>query len=127
MTTEERIRAFNKLGIYISAIDKGELDTLVDQSKAQNPWFTPNNIRVALDGLAAYLDIERLGRWTSAYGINQEQLKTVGIVMAGNVPFVGFHDLLSVLISGHKALIKLSSKDSVLIPFLANKLCELEP
>ena len=127
MTTEERIQAFGKMGNYIGAIDKGDLDALIDQSKTQNAWFTSDNIRLALDGLAAYLDIERLKRWTSVYAISKEQLKTVGIVMAGNVPFVGFHDLLSILISGHKAMIKLSSKDSVLITFLANKLCELEP
>jgi hypothetical protein len=126
MTIEERIRAFSELGNYIHAIDKGELDDLIDHAKTQNAWFTSDNIKLALNGLASYLNSERLKRWTSAYSIQGEKLKTIGIVMAGNIPFVGFHDLLSVLISGNKGLIKLSSKDSVLLPYLIVKLSEFE-
>jgi hypothetical protein len=127
MTIEDRINAFSKLGNYILTIDKGDLDALIDEAKTQNAWFTSDNIKLALSGLASYLDHARLKRWTSAYSTQREPLKTVGIIMAGNVPFVGFHDLLSVFISGNKGLIKLSSKDSILIPYMIAKLGEFEP
>jgi hypothetical protein len=127
MTIDERIQAFTKLGNYVSAIDKDALENLIDRAKMHNAWFTSDNIQTSIRGLASYLEEDRLRRWTSAYNLINVSSKTVAIVMAGNVPFVGFHDLLSVLISGHSAQAKLSSKDSILIPHLTSKLIELEP
>jgi hypothetical protein len=127
MTINERIQAFTKLGNYVSAIDEDALESLIDRAKMHNAWFTNDNIRTGIRGLATYLEEDRLRRWTSAYNLINVSSKTVAIVMAGNVPFVGFHDLLSVLISGHSAQVKLSSKDSILIPHLTSKLIELEP
>jgi hypothetical protein len=127
MTINERIQAFSKLGIYLNTIDKDTLESLLDRAKMHNAWFTNDNIRSAIKGLGSYLEEERLRRWTSAYNLINVSSKTVAIVMAGNIPFVGFHDLLAVLISGHRAQVKLSSKDSILIPHLVAKLIEIEP
>jgi hypothetical protein len=127
MTIDERIQAFSKLGNYLNAIDKDDLEILIGRAKMHNAWFTNDNIRTALQGLGTYLEEDRLRRWTNAYNLINVSSKAVAIVMAGNVPFVGFHDLLSVLIAGHSAQIKLSSKDSILIPHLTSKLTELEP
>ncbi len=127
MTIDERIQALGKLGNYLNAIDKVTLESLIDWAKMHNAWFTNDNIRAAIQGLGSYLEEERLRRWTGAYTLINVSSKTVAIVMAGNIPFVGFHDLLSVLISGHRAQVKLSSKDSILIPHLTAKLIEIEP
>ena len=128
MNLEERIAGFEKLGKYIGAIDEGELHDLADRAKQHNSWFTEDSVRLAVKGLLTYLNGANLRDWVGRYKIQPSNTpKTIAIVMAGNVPLVGFHDFLSVLISGHKVLSKLSSKDSILLPFLSNKLVELEP
>ena len=127
MNLEDRIAGFEKLGKYLSAIDEGELLSLADRARQQNSWFTEDSIRLALKGLQTYLDGANLREWVSRYKIKPaNRPKTIAIVLAGNVPLVGFHDFLSVLISGNKVLIKLSSKDSVLLPYLSKKLVEFD-
>jgi hypothetical protein len=92
-----------------------------------NPWFTPEFIDIAVGNIAKnFLDKEKLQSWTSSYKLEPVDPKKVGIVMAGNIPLVGFHDLLSVFISGHRSIIKASSKDEVLIKHLVQKLTEWE-
>src|SRR6056297_3542854 len=107
-----------------------ELDELVDRVKHHNPWFTPENVRKAMAAWAENLDESVLEKWLKPYQPDIDSTaepKRVGIVMAGNIPMVGFHDLLSVLITGHRAVIKLSSDDNLLIPALINTLIKLEP
>src|SRR6185503_7777014 len=88
-----------------------------------NPWFTPEFIDLATKNIAdQFLNKQNLTQWVSSYDTKTIQPKKVGIVMAGNIPLVGFHDLLSVFITGHKAIIKPSSKDEILIRHLAMKL-----
>jgi hypothetical protein len=130
MKTGERIEALHALGIYLSTIDVNELEGLIGRARALNPWFTPENMRLGVAGLIRYLDKEALEKWMSTVHSPQSTANTgkkVGIVMAGNIPFVGFHDLLAVLITGNVALVKLSSKDNVLIPYLVARLLALEP
>lgn len=127
MKTEERIEAFQNLGAYLKTIDTNERQLLVSQARAQNSWFTEANILLALEGLTRCLNREDLTRWVAPYPTLAGSTKKVGIVMAGNIPFVGFHDLLCVLMAGHSALVKLSSKDAVLIRYLAGKLAAIEP
>lgn len=97
-----------------------------EEVRRENPWFTEDNVRMAVSGIARFLNKEKLQAWTSTYAFNNNP-KKVALIMAGNIPMVGFHDLLCVLISGHLAVMKLSSKDSVLIKFLAQKLISIEP
>jgi len=83
-----------------------ELDELVDRVKHHNPWFTPENVRKAMAAWAENLDESVLEKWLKPYQPDIDSTaepKRVGIVMAGNIPMVGFHDLLSVLITGHRA------------------------
>jgi hypothetical protein len=132
MKIAERIDALQALGVYLKTIDGNELDTLTDRARAQNSWFTAESIKLGVAGLVRYLDSVQLERWMSTGQSTQSTESTnagkkVGIVMAGNIPFVGFHDLLTVLITGNVALVKLSSKDAVLIPYLVEKLVGLEP
>ncbi len=127
MTTDERLAGLTKLGKYLHAIDEAEYEELLVKVKNENPWFTPGSVDLALEGIRRYLDGAKLRKWVSSYNTSEKKSKTVGLVMAGNIPLAGFHDLLAVLVSGHAAMAKLSSKDSVLTTFLTSKLVTIEP
>ncbi len=99
-----------------------------EQAEQQNSWFTRDNLRFAFDTWAASLQEDKVRQWLSAYeGLETTSAKKVLIVMAGNIPLVGFHDLLCVLVAGHKAIVKLSSNDRVLLPFLVEQLKTFAP
>jgi len=89
------------------------------QSTAENPWFTEANIQDALTGLAYMLRPEALKKWLEQYNLGHRYTgKTVGMVLAGNIPMVGFHDIFTTCLAGHKALAKTSSQDRRLLPLL---------
>jgi hypothetical protein len=126
MRIEERIDAFSKLGVSLDELPEQNFQSIAEQARLHNPWFTEPNVRMAVRGIVKMLDHDNLIRWTSNYkSVNNPQ--KIAVIMAGNIPLVGFHDFLSVLVSGHHILIKCSSKDSTLIKFIANKLIEIEP
>lgn len=127
MTVEQRINAFVKLGQHLSNLSPEAFETLALQAREENPWFTADNVKRSLTGITQYLQEDKLLAWTSTYTLTPASPKTVAGVLAGNIPLVGFHDLLCVLISGHHAQLKLSSKDSKLIPYLIRQLTWLEP
>lgn len=108
---------------------RDQLLFLINNQVVANPWFTPGNVRMALDSIASQLTEENLVKWTSAYPWlkNESGKKRIGVVMAGNIPLVGFHDFLSVLISGNQIIAKMSSKDSDLLKFISSVLCENFP
>jgi hypothetical protein len=98
------------------------------QAEAQNKWFTQENIAIALRGIAFMLQPDKLEKWLSAYGeLPENGDKRVGLIMAGNIPLVGFHDLLCVLASGNTAVVKLSSQDEVLPKKLIETISEIGP
>ena len=99
---------------------------LINYQKNYNGWFVESEVYFAIQSWAEALSAENLDNWLSAYTIKEKQPKTVGLILAGNIPMVGFHDFLSVLVSGHKALVKTSSNDKKLLPFLANYLIKVE-
>jgi hypothetical protein len=124
MNLQMRIDTAIQLGEYILS-GSAEWQEAKHRASLINPWFTPEFIDIAAENIAKhFLDKQKLESWTSLYKIETENPKKIGIVMAGNIPLVGFHDFLSVFISGHKAVIKASSKDEVLIKHLAQKLTE---
>jgi hypothetical protein len=127
MTLEDRIAAFEKLGNNLSAIDPNEFNLLIEKARNENSWFTPESIKTSFAGLSQYLERSKLETWTSKYPTRSNGVMTIAVVMAGNVPLVGFHDFLSVLISGHRLLAKLSTKDSTLLQFVADALIRIEP
>lgn len=133
MTLKNRIEIFSWLGhilregiINVPGKHTELLQSLITNQELVNPWFTPENVKMALKAIANELTEENLTKWTSAYpALKQEvEKKTIAVVMAGNIPLVGFHDFLSVLISGNRILAKTSSKDSELIKFIAKIICE---
>jgi hypothetical protein len=127
MKLSRRIDAFARLGQVIREIEEDELLEVSARARNANNWFTDSSVKQALDGCAYMLQHEKLKQWTSSYTLEPSEPKEVGVVMAGNIPLVGFHDFLSVLISGHKLSAKLSSQDNILLPFLSKKLIETEP
>lgn len=101
--------------------------TLIELSQSHNGWFTPEQVYFSLHSWAEALTEENLNKWLSPYNFSNVEPKNIGLILAGNIPLVGFHDFLSVLISGHNALVKTSSNDQHLIQFLANYLITVEP
>lgn len=127
MIIDDRLAAFEKLGNYLDAIDADEYENLIDKVKHENPWFTPGSVNLAIEGVRRYLDPAKLKKWVSRYHLDPPAVKQIAVVMAGNIPLAGFHDLLTVLISGHAIMIKMSSKDSVLPTFIIRRLIDIEP
>lgn len=122
MNLQMRIELAAKLGEYILS-NPSEWQETKQRAALVNPWFTPAFTDLAAKNIANYfLDNQKLIEWAAKYKNEPEKEKNVGVVMAGNIPLVGFHDLLCVFISGHKAIIKLSSKDDILIKHLVQKL-----
>ena len=101
-------------------------ETLLALSQSHNGWFTKEQVYFAVKSWAKALTDENLSKWLSNYDFSKVQPKTIGLILAGNIPLVGFHDFLSVLISGHKVLVKTSSNDQHLIKFLANYLIAID-
>ena len=101
--------------------------TLIATLRSYNGWFTPHQVQNALGAWAKALTPGNLDKWLSAYDIAPREPKTVALVLAGNIPMVGFHDFLCVLLAGHKALVKLSSNDNKLLPLLADYLISTDP
>ncbi len=102
---------------------------MIETLQLVNPWFTPANVRRAVMAIGNSLTREKLEKWISSYpGLKEERRQeTVGVVMAGNIPLVGFHDLLCVLITGNRLQARLSSKDEHLMKAVAETLAVLEP
>ena len=106
---------FSSLGNLIADTDNPKIITSFHRIKTSNPWFTDENISLSLSSVSKMLNEEALIDWTSKYDFKSTlNEKKVFIIMAGNLPLVGFHDFLSVLISGNVAVVKLSSKDNIL-------------
>ncbi|MBU3681312.1 MAG: acyl-CoA reductase [Flavobacterium sp.] len=143
MAAKDTIRAFVELGKFLQQFrtdspQKKEavlgndvhfdaFEALIQLSQSHNGWFTTDQVQFAIGSWADALTQANLDQWLAPYQIPVHTPKTIGLVLAGNIPLVGFHDLLSVLIAGHKAVIKTSSNDQKLLPFLANYLQDVEP
>jgi len=130
MDLSTRIEALGKLGDWLKNPGNQEtLDKWAGEAYRENTWFTPESVSLALEAIAGqYLNGNKLSDWVKAYPFNFEiTARKVGVIMAGNIPAVGFHDALCVLVAGHRLLAKLSSQDSVLLRRLLSKLMELEP
>lgn len=126
----ERLQTFMALGDFLRSADaQPELARIAQQAHYKNNWFTPENSLNALRAIAdEFLAADKLTAWAARYPAEPVGTsRAVGLVMAGNIPAVGFHDLLAVLVSGHRALVKLSSPDFVLIHYLIQKIKEINP
>lgn len=129
MNLQYRIYLLSRLGEYILGNDAGWLETK-EKASRENGWFTPEFIDIATKNISlSFLQKDILENWSIQENIPAENPspKKVGLVMAGNIPLVGFHDWLCVFMSGHKAQVKLSSKDAILLKHLCDILIDWEP
>lgn len=129
MNLQQRLDLLTRLGEYIVSSDEHWVETKLKASIA-NGWFTPEFIELSCQNIAhSFLAPGPLGAFAAQYDLPAENSspKTIGLVMAGNIPLVGFHDFLSIFLSGHDMVIKPSSKDNILIEHLVAKLYEWEP
>ncbi|NML71743.1 acyl-CoA reductase [Chryseobacterium sp. RP-3-3] len=130
MNIENQVLGLIKLSEYIKEYltknpeDDNETDTefelLLKRSEIENPWFTIDNQKFALNEWMNLLTEDNINNWIRNYSVSKVS-KRVGLILAGNIPLVGFHDVISVVLSGHIPLIKLSSKDKLMVPFLLEK------
>ena len=139
MELQQRVNAFVKLGYFFnyftSSSKRTEISTTFVEgfkhqlklTKEHNSWFTKNNLNYALQSWADSLTKKKLTAWTDTYNIGNIEAKNIAIIMAGNIPLVGFHDFLSVLICGHNVLVKQSSNDKHLLPYVSKYLEHIEP
>jgi len=123
---------FIKLGNYLHNIDPtcptySDLMDILHKAKQKNAWFTKSNCLFALKSWGEALTEASIAQWVQPYQFKNNDSKTVGLILAGNIPMVGFHDIISVLLCGHQAKVKLSSSDPYLIPFLYHQLVRLAP
>ncbi len=135
MNLEKRIEIFSGLGNILrdSLVNRNNrfsenLNKIIENQKLINSWFTPDNVRIAVGAIADELTEFNLRKWTDAYPVLRENIKParIGLILAGNIPLAGFHDFLTVLISGNKVVAKPSSKDPDLIPFFTEILTSLD-
>ncbi|WP_257670635.1 acyl-CoA reductase [Parapedobacter tibetensis] len=126
MTKKQRIETFCSLGEYLFS-GSLHLQQIIESAAYYNSWFTQPNIRKALEAAAQNLTTEKLENWLGPYPFDEETDKTVGLIMAGNIPLVGFHDILCVLGAGFNVLVKPSSDDLKLTTHLLDKLQEIAP
>lgn len=119
-------RSWQDFSLGLTKEEYEELNQLVIKQKQLNGWFTEENVRLALKALGDQFTQENLDKWLSQYTFT-ENPKRVGIIMAGNIPLVGFHDFVCVLLAGHIAVCKLSSDDRTLLPALSNHLIQFVP
>jgi hypothetical protein len=133
MNLEERIAAFADLGQFFKQylieqakdepqLNEGHknLEIAIQKSTAANAWFTNENIIYALNNWANALIIKQLEEWLKPYTLIDVRSKKVAIIMAGNIPLVGFHDFISVLLCGHSVLVKQSSNDQYILPVIVD-------
>ncbi len=130
MNLPYRIRLLSRLGEYMLS-DDAAWQEAKEKASLENSWFIPEFITLACREIVqSWLQPETLENWVRRYPFtgtrSLKEPKTIGIIMAGNIPLVGFHDWLSVFISGHRSMVKLSSKDRVLLKHLVEKTGEWE-
>jgi len=127
MTLEERLQLLIKWGKQLQGTDE-YLDAVIQRTHHHNLWLTPENIKQSIHAIATeFLEEEKLRAFVQHYRIddNIKPLK-VGIIMAGNIPVVGFHDFLCCFLCGHTSLIKLSDKDPYLFPYFIKMMDRLD-
>lgn len=132
MELDKRLKLFTELGNYIKInLENNGFKDLLYRAKSQNQWFTVDNLQSALKNIAdKFLSEENLQNFVNRYPetyFYPKEVKKVGVIAAGNIPLVGFQDLLNVLLSGHHLYFKPSSQDKILNGHIIEKLVDLAP
>lgn len=142
MLQNEKKRSFIELGKFLSQFSENntskeqtvlhndlffdDFTALIKLSQSHNGWYTPEQVYFSIQSWAEALTEANLNQWLSAYNFQINEPKNVALILAGNIPLVGFHDFMSVLITGHNVLVKTSSNDQHLLPFLAKYISAID-
>src|SRR6056300_1654482 len=115
-TNTKRFEALVKLGIHLKAYsaedsDFSELQNCIEKAKLANGWFTQGSIESVIESWAFALEKSAIENWLNPYTLPVSNSKKIALILAGNIPMVGFHDLICVWVSGHTAQVKCASKD----------------
>lgn len=122
----DRIQSIEKLGHYLSHISENDPQyapffKAIENAQLQNGWFKKEDCLLAFQSWGAALHPDKIAKWISDYPLKENSNpKTIAVIMAGNIPLVGLHDLISIWISGNNALVKCATKDRILIPFIVS-------
>lgn len=119
MNIEQRVDSLVKLGLYLKETNLLGHDPIIAKATQENPWFSQSNIRLSLEAISQeFLSASAIRNLIDKYRLDDNiKPKTIGLVLAGNIPLVGFHDVLCSYLVGHKTKVKLSDKDKVLLPY----------
>lgn len=128
MTISQRVNSLVLLGKQLSDLSSPELSDISEKAATDNPWFTVENIKSSLASIRdQYLTEVALDTLITQYKVDDNIVsKKIGLILAGNIPMVGFHDILCCYLTGHVSIIKYSEKDKILIPFLLHQLAEID-
>ncbi len=126
MTVKERIALMVRLGEHLRGKEDELLQAWMSRTQFKNAWFTIENQQSAITAIAEeFLQEDKLLAWLAQYELSESaEARKVGLVLAGNIPLVGFHDILCVFLSGHISRIKLSSKDEYVLAYLIKLLVQ---
>jgi len=143
MKLQTRINAFLELSEFFRSLENKNFDknnhkfekhftkfkALIESEHFKNSWFTAENIKYAISSISEAITESKIDFWLKNYKIKLENIKPkkIGVILAGNIPLVGFHDFMCVLISGNIFVGKMSSKDNNLLKAVINLLLEIEP
>lgn len=130
MKNDKMISSLSLLGEFLGQFVNTDIENfteeqqyffqLMKRAETENPWFTEESFKFCFKNWADNLNINNIQNWISQYNFSNPK-KNIGLILAGNIPLVGFHDVICVLLSGHTPIIKLSSKDQMILPFLLKK------
>lgn len=123
----ERVANLIQLGTHLNNLNENEIIQIFNQAENENPWFTQENISKAIKAIRdEFLNQKSLQLLIDAYKLDDNiSPKRIGLILAGNIPLVGFHDVLCCYLTGHISLIKYSDKDKTLMQFIIKKLIEI--
>jgi len=127
MNLDQHIQSFIKLGQQIVQFDDSDLSNIIHQAYVQNNWFDQDEMKHCLNSWSNQLTEANLIEWTSRYNFSKKtDPKNVGLILAGNIPLVGLHDIICVLLSGNRALVKLSAKDTFMMKYIIFSLYQID-
>jgi Acyl-CoA reductase (LuxC) len=127
VSLSDRVSSLVLLGHFLRDLSVAEIVSVCERAEIENPWFTQDNIKKSLNAIRdQFLNQEALHQLIDTYKLDDNiPPKKIGLILAGNIPLVGFHDVLCCYLTGHISLIKYSDKDKVLLQFLIKKLIEI--
>ncbi len=127
MNFQQRVDVLVQLGKVLRETAGQQDVPVIHKAYQLNPWFTPSNIQQSMLAWGDSLSETNIRKWTLAYQWDEKPQRTIALIMAGNIPLVGLHDLICVLVCGHKALVKVSEDDATLMKWVINELIVLQP